>query len=235
MSPANRLELQKVGQLYSLLQDHPNTTIVIFFSADWAPQCKPMSVLFDELAKKYTALQFVKVEAEDFEEVAESYEVSAVPSFIFVHKLAIVDRVDGANAPEVSRLAEKHSKSSAGSSTTTDRTTVPTTQVKQDLNTRLKELTHRSPVMIFIKGTPTQPRCGFSKTLVGLLNDNHVKYGYFDILGDEEVRQGLKQYSSWPTYPQLYIEGELTGGLDIIKDMIQSGEFAEVLPAAAKA
>ncbi|KAJ1971479.1 glutaredoxin [Dimargaris xerosporica] len=236
MASSNFLNVKAPEQLYSLLQDHPSTTIVINFSAEWLPQSQQMNTVFAELAKRYPSLQFVQVEAEDFEELAEQYEVSAVPAFVFVHKLMIVDRIEGANAPELTRLAEKHSKgTSSGGTTAPGASTagIPSTEVKQDLNTRLKELIHRANVMTFIKGTPTQPRCGFSKQLIGILNDHHVKFGYFDILTDDEVRQGLKEYSSWPTYPQLYIEGELCGGLDIIKEMVQSGEFVESLPASA--
>ncbi|KAJ1969793.1 glutaredoxin [Dispira parvispora] len=229
MSP-NYLELKDEQQLYRLLRDQSQTTVVLFFTAQWSPQCQQMDPVFTALASKYSDLQFVKVEAESFETVSESYEISAVPSFVFVSEVAIVDRVDGANAPELTRLVEKHHRGPAPSGD------VPAAEaVKTDLNTRLKELTHRSPVMIFIKGTPTQPRCGFSRQLVQLLDEREVKYGYFDILSDEEVRQGLKQFSSWPTYPQLYTEGELLGGLDIIKEMIQSGEFMESLPANTKA
>ncbi|KAJ1656400.1 glutaredoxin [Dispira simplex] len=229
MSP-NYLELKDEQQLYRLLRDQPQTTVVLYFTAHWSPQCQQMDPVFTTLASKCPDLQFVKVEAESFESVSESYEISAVPSFVFVSQVAIVDRVDGANAPELTRLVEKHHRGPAPSGD------VPAAEaVKTDLNTRLKELTHRSSVMIFIKGTPTQPRCGFSKQLVQLLDERGIKYGYFDILSDEEVRQGLKQYSSWPTYPQLYIEGELAGGLDIIKEMIQSGEFEESLPAETKA
>lgn len=68
-----------------------------------------------------------------------------------------------------------------------------------------------------MKGSPNAPRCGFSRTLVGILNELNAKYETFDILEDEEVRQGLKTFSNWPTYPQVYVNGEFIGGLDIIK------------------
>lgn len=71
---------------------------------------------------------------------------------------------------------------------------------------------------------------GFSKQLVTLLDQLNADYQTFDILEDEQVRQGLKEYSNWPTYPQLYVNGELIGGLDIIKEMFESGELQSVLP-----
>ncbi|XP_046565593.1 glutaredoxin 3-like [Haliotis rubra] len=81
----------------------------------------------------------------------------------------------------------------------------------------LKQLVSKAPVMLFMKGHPDAPRCGFSKKTVAILGETGVKYDTFDILSDDEVRQGLKTFSNWPTYPQLYVKGELVGGLDIIK------------------
>ncbi|KAJ1504327.1 Glutaredoxin 3 [Coelomomyces lativittatus] len=95
----------------------------------------------------------------------------------------------------------------------------------QSLTTRLRKLIHQSPIMIFIKGTPSLPKCGFSNQLVSILDRLRVKYDYFDILTDETIRQGLKEYSNWPTYPQVYVEGELVGGLDIVQEMLQVNEF----------
>jgi len=90
---------------------------------------------------------------------------------------------------------------------------------------RLKQLVNKAPVMVFMKGNRSEPRCGFSRTLVDILNSLGVKYETFDILEDEEVRQGLKTFSNWPTYPQLYVKGELLGGLDIVKEMQAAGEL----------
>lgn len=92
---------------------------------------------------------------------------------------------------------------------------------EKDLSSRLQELIEKQPVMVFIKGTPQEPRCGFSRQMVGLLNDRHVKYGHFDILSDDEVRQGLKAHVDWPTFPMLFYKGELLGGLDIVKEMVR--------------
>ena len=86
----------------------------------------------------------------------------------------------------------------------------------EELNKRLEELTKAAPVMLFMKGTPSTPQCGFSRKLVGTLRENGVRYGFFNILADEEVRQGLKEWADWPTFPQLWIDGELVGGLDIV-------------------
>lgn len=87
---------------------------------------------------------------------------------------------------------------------------------KEELFARLAQLVKAAPVMLFMKGTPSSPQCGFSRQIVGLLRENGVKYGFFNILADEDVRQGLKEYAEWPTFPQLWMNGELVGGLDIV-------------------
>jgi Grx4 family monothiol glutaredoxin len=91
-----------------------------------------------------------------------------------------------------------------------------TSPSQDELFARIAELVKAAPVMLFMKGTPSEPQCGFSRKLVGLLRENGVKYGFFNILADEDVRQGLKEFADWPTYPQLWVKGELIGGLDIV-------------------
>lgn len=107
---------------------------------------------------------------------------------------------------------------------------------QEELDKRLAELVKAAPVMLFMKGTPSSPQCGFSRQLVGLLRENGVRYGFFNILADDDVRQGLKVWSDWPTFPQLYLHGELVGGLDIVKEEIENNPdyFAE-FQAASKA
>jgi len=84
-------------------------------------------------------------------------------------------------------------------------------------------------VVLFMKGTPVFPQCGFSAAVVQVLNHLGVKFKGIDVLQDPEVRQGIKEFSSWPTIPQLFVKGEFIGGCDIVRDMFQSGELATVL------
>uniref|UniRef100_A0A8C5C4W7 Glutaredoxin domain-containing protein n=1 Tax=Gadus morhua TaxID=8049 RepID=A0A8C5C4W7_GADMO len=90
---------------------------------------------------------------------------------------------------------------------------------------RLKAVINLGPVMLFMKGNKQEARCGFSRQILELLNGAGVEYDTFDILSDEEVRQGLKTLSNWPTYPQLYVKGELVGGVDIVRELSESGEL----------
>jgi Grx4 family monothiol glutaredoxin len=100
---------------------------------------------------------------------------------------------------------------------------------KSDINERLKALINRSKVMLFMKGLPSAPKCGFSRQICDILNSYSVSYDAFDILQDPDVRQGLKTYSDWPTYPQLYVNGDLIGGLDIVKEMEEDGSLKDLL------
>ncbi len=84
-------------------------------------------------------------------------------------------------------------------------------------------------VVLFMKGTPVFPQCGFSATLVQVLSILGVKFKGVDVLADDEIREGIKAYSDWPTIPQLYVKGEFLGGCDIIREMYESGELAPVL------
>jgi len=82
---------------------------------------------------------------------------------------------------------------------------------------------------LFMKGTPDFPQCGFSANVVGLLNSLNVKYKSFDILSDMDIRQGVKEFANWPTYPQLWVKGQLVGGNDIITEMFHAGELEKIL------
>ena len=92
-----------------------------------------------------------------------------------------------------------------------------------------------NPVLLFMKGNPTFPQCGFSQRVVHILESYGVKYKSVDVLEHPEVRQGIKEFSSWPTVPQLYVNGEFVGGCDILVEMHESGELGAVLGAGASA
>lgn len=98
-----------------------------------------------------------------------------------------------------------------------------------EITQKIHTLIHSKPVMIFIKGTPDMPLCGFSKTVVDVLKSYDVPFGFFNIFDDEEVRHGIKAYSDWPTFPQIYIRGELIGGCDILKTLHASQALASLL------
>jgi monothiol glutaredoxin len=101
-----------------------------------------------------------------------------------------------------------------------------------DVIDRIKEQLENNPVLLYMKGTPDFPQCGFSNQAVQVLQACHAKFAAVNIFEDQEVREALKTYSNWPTYPQLYINGQLIGGCDIIVDLYNKGELAAMLAAA---
>ncbi|XP_066179487.1 glutaredoxin-3 isoform X3 [Sylvia atricapilla] len=211
-------------QFQQLLQRPDRSLVVVHFWAPWAPQCAQMNEVMAALAQEHSQVTFVQLEAEAVPEVSEKYGISSVPTFLFFKDCQKVDRLDGAHAPELTQKVQRH----AGAAPS------PAASAQQQLQTRLSKLVNAAPCMLFMKGSPKEPRCGFSKQMVEILNRHNVAFSSFDIFSDEEVRQGLKTFSNWPTYPQLYVSGELIGGLDIIKELEASGELDTICPKAQK-
>ena len=98
--------------------------------------------------------------------------------------------------------------------------------------TRIESLIGSSPIFVFMKGTKLMPQCGFSNNVVQILHSLGVTFETFDVLSDPEIRQGIKEFSSWPTIPQVYVKGEFMGGSDILIEMFNSGELKEKLEVA---
>lgn len=196
----------------------------MLFSAPWAEQCEHVRTVLAELAKRPATgqLQYCDVPAEQLSEISLKHQIEAVPTVVFFRSGKAVERVDGVNIADLTAKAGRL----AGSATSAggDGQQLP-------LADRLRALISRSKVMIFMKGNREQPRCGFSKELIRILNETAVAYDTFDILGDEEVRQGLKTFSDWPTYPQVYVNGDLIGGLDIVKELVAGDELKATLTA----
>ena len=98
-----------------------------------------------------------------------------------------------------------------------------------DTNERLSKIVNDSEVVLFMKGTPLFPQCGFSSRAVAILEHCGVAYDSVDVLQDSEIRQGIKAFSDWPTIPQLYVKGEFVGGSDIMMEMFEAGELQQLM------
>jgi monothiol glutaredoxin len=96
-------------------------------------------------------------------------------------------------------------------------------------NERIDELVKANNVVLFMKGSPLFPQCGFSSKAIAILDHLNVEYASVDVLQDAEIRQGIKEYSDWPTIPQLYVKGEFLGGSDIMMEMYEAGELQEMV------
>ena len=98
-----------------------------------------------------------------------------------------------------------------------------------DSQTRIGELVANNDVLLFMKGSPLFPQCGFSSRAIAVLDHLGVSYESVDVLQDQGIRQGIKEFSDWPTIPQLYVKGEFVGGSDIMMEMYEAGELAQLL------
>jgi Grx4 family monothiol glutaredoxin len=204
---------------------------ILLFWAPWheaSTEGGPMDQVLKALASSASSdVVFGRVQAEDYPEVSGKYQVTVVPTFVLLNAAgAVVERIEGGEdvaqvTQAVQRLLQAPSDELAAESS-------PVSPEEQ-LNQRLARLVRSSEVMVFVKGTHTAPRCGFSRQTVEILQEAGIPFGSFDILTDEAVRQELKKYSDWPTYPQLYVHGELIGGLDILKEMKEEGDLKKQL------
>ena len=104
--------------------------------------------------------------------------------------------------------------------------------MENSIKEKIENLINESDVMLFMKGTPEMPQCGFSAAVVGVLNHLGIKFSTVNVLENENIRQGIKEYANWPTIPQLYVKGEFVGGCDIIREMHENGELTEYFQEA---
>ena len=167
---------------------------------------------------RLTDINFVfyyQVDVEKCKEISDKYAVTSVPTCVIIVKGKEFGRIEGIN---VSALTKKI-KEAVFKNFPVNAPGLPGVEGESGgkLEDRLKQLISQAKVMIFMKGSRDAPRCKFSKELMSILQEEGADYETFDILEDEDVRQGLKAFSNWPTFPQIYVNSSLIGGLDIIK------------------
>ncbi|KAI1460496.1 glutaredoxin [Annulohypoxylon moriforme] len=214
-----------------------STLLIVYFYAPWAAPCTQMRTVLETLKDELTeSASWVSINAEDLSDVSEMYDVMAVPYVVLQRNDQVIESISGSNAAVVRTAIEKQLKPNAagqpqtngtantanGEANSGDKMAVDEElSPEEELNKRLAGLVKAAPVMLFMKGTPSAPQCGFSRQMVSILRERSVKYGFFNILADDDVRQGLKKFADWPTYPQLWMSGELVGGLDIVKEELE--------------
>lgn len=178
-----------------------------------------MSLVFQTLSQRYhEKLCFALLEAETLPVISSKLHVSVVPTFVGIRSGSVVWKLEGANPPELGKIVKKFAENP------NEFSPLEVTPAPTDINDRLRALVSSAPVMLFMKGTPEAPRCGFSRKTVEILQRNDVPFSFFDILQDDDVRAGLKKLYDWPTYPQLYVNGQLIGGYDIVNEIASGGE-----------
>ncbi|KAJ7082690.1 glutaredoxin [Mycena belliarum] len=238
-SSSNLVTVNSAPHFQELLSSDLNRVSLINFWAPWAAPCVQMNDVVVELAKKHPGILALNVEAEEQADIAESFDIEAVPSFIVLRGHTLLARIAGADASALTKAIATHAAGSIPAYTPKSHTDAAPQapqngggmETPEELDARLRRLMTQSKVVLFMKGNPAEPRCGFSRKISVLLKDQGVEFSSFDILQDEDVRQGLKKLNDWPTFPQLIINGELVGGLDIVQEMVETGEFADLIKA----
>lgn len=198
--------------------------LVLHFGADWCAPCADVNKWLAAQAAARPKLVIGYVDAEKRGELAEAEEVTAVPHVVFYRP-----GNDGAQerVAEVSGFKEPQLAMNLNSLYGDKETRAG----HESMEAFLKYLINKDRVMIFITGTPSRPRCGFTGRLIEMLGEYDVKYSYYDVMADDDACAALKTFSDWPTYPQVYVGGELIGGMDICKEMHEKGELAAALGA----
>lgn len=235
--PENLHIITSPEQFQQLLSADLERVSLLNFWAEWAEPCKATNEVVAELARKNPQLLTLSIEA-DFrsnEDIAESFNIESVPTFLVLKGHNLLSRIDGADAPALATAITTHVQQKPVGIATSDKVLeVPAAlkeETPEELNERMRGLMNQSKVVLFMKGSPDAPRCGFSRQTVALLREQNVEFTHFDILTDERVRQGLKELNNWPTFPQIIVNGELIGGLDVLKESIEGGEFQELVSA----
>ncbi|KAI3642781.1 hypothetical protein MP228_012336 [Amoeboaphelidium protococcarum] len=227
--------IKSLSQYKQALSEAVSAQIILaMFHAEWADESKLMMEVLRVSEEKYPGrVKALVIDAEEAEDLTLQFGVELVPTVVIgkINASGSLTKIDSVVGYSPQQLHQSVEKALLSVGPVAEQSGIPTGA--ELLTDKLKRLTSQSKVVLFMKGNPDVPKCGFSRTMISLLNSNLPQdykshLSTFDILEDEQVRQGLKEYSSWPTYPQLYVNGEFVGGLDICKEMIENGEFQEL-------
>ena len=200
------------------------TLFLVHVELEQIPVCKTVNEALLAIRRENPQLNICRLNADHFLDFLTANQVTAAPTVLFYHRMRLIDRVAGFNQAELLKKIALHLRQIA-----TMPKKIESTKNEADLNIekKIENLLRSSRVLLFMKGTPNEPQCGFSRQACHLLDEHKIKYTTFDVLSDPNLREQLKKYSNWNTYPQLYIQGELIGGLDVMKQMIENGEFEQ--------
>lgn len=203
--------------------DDGHLGLVVHFSASW---CEPCSAINTFLESKLSALKgkvlVAQVDCEKHSDICEMEDVDRVPYVLFYRR-----------SNESSLINEPVADVSGAKMDLIEQNLTslycPQQNEYSSLNDYLKFLTTRKGIVMFITGSPSRPRCGFTGQLCNLMDELKASYIYYDVMASNEVCEGLKVFAEWPTYPQVYVDGELIGGFDICKELHESGELKKAL------
>ena len=207
--------------------------ILYFYDPD-SPTCAQLTPLFADIVKQYQdsspqSICFGSINAKALPDITEEYGISSIPCVHSKRSNGRTVALSGSNHASICATLDRHIKAilkalakpqpdpaAKAPELRAFQVSAPADSEQPKLFDRLSALVKSVPVLVFMKGTAQVPLCRFSRRLVKVLQEHDVEFGFFNILEDEEIRQGLKDFADWPTFPQLWVNGELVGGLDVV-------------------
>lgn len=219
-------ELTSKDEFDKLRKSIKDKGIVVLCCANWYEPCKVLKDnIMQEMVKIYKHLVFTWIDCDKFVELVEKYEVDTVPTVLVFHPhKQDVDKIINPSPDKLNAEIEKQNEYYKSVLSTEKE------RVFQEIDMILAS----APMIAFIKGTPTEPKCKFTRRLLAHFNKYELTFKSYNILEDERIRQWLKIYSNWPTYPQVYINKEFVGGIDVIDQLVEEGEFIDMVPKECK-
>jgi glutaredoxin-related protein len=181
-----------------------NKLLLVHIELEQIPVCKTVNEALLAINRDPEFMQqlaICRLNADYFYDLLNAHNVNAAPTVLFYHRTKLIDRVNGFNQNDLLKKIKLHLNTIG---------VVQSTEIKSDTDSsinnaenKIKQLLDSSSIILFMKGTPTNPQCGFSRQACHLLDERKIKYDYFDVLADQHVREQLKKYSNWNTYPQV--------------------------------
>jgi glutaredoxin-related protein len=181
-----------------------NKLLLVHIELEQIPVCKTVNEALLAISRDPEFMQqlaICRLNADHFYDLLNAHNVNAAPTVLFYHRTKVLDRVDGFNQIDLIKKIKLHINRIG---------VVQTTEIKSEngsptnnVENKIKQLIDSSPIILFMKGTPASPQCGFSRQACHLLDEHKIKFDYFDVLADQNVREQLKRYSNWNTYPQV--------------------------------
>ncbi|KAJ5618654.1 thioredoxin [Penicillium herquei] len=205
----------------------PPSLLVLHLYTPWTAYTTNLGPLLSSIASQCPAttppiISFLNINAKKLPEIAKEYGISKAPCILFLRGGEILESIRETNATVIDSAIQRHSGITTSLIPATPEKPALSSEQLEAIFVRLEKLVRTSPVMLFMKGTPQSPACRFSRRLVASLNERNIEYGSFNILSDSDVREGLKEFGDWPTFPQLWVDGEMVGGLDVVQERIST-------------
>ena len=200
----DELNTQKEFDEYISSSSVTNKLLLVHIELEQIPVCHTVNEALLAISRDEEFMRQIAVcrlNADHFYDLLNAHNVDAAPTVLFFHRGKLIDRVNGFNQSDLLKKTKLHINTIG---------VVQTTEVKSDngspsinVENKIKQLLESSAIILFMKGTPASPQCGFSRQACHLLDEHKIKYDYFDILADQNVREQLKRHSNWSTYPQV--------------------------------